>query len=476
MTDNISKPTAAYTALTEACALPIALMGGTPAMQEAGETYLPREVTINSTGGEEGESLAAYAKRLVRTILFNAYRDAIQTLRGKIFSKPIILAEDSPDALKEFSEDIDGNGKSLTRFGFDLFEDCLVKGLSYILVDFPTITDTETRSKQDDTEQGIRPYFVHLKASDVLDPPLADGRLPGAVRVYSSETVTNEDWTESTVERIRVLKPDTFEVYQKDDDGDYALIEEGVNTLGMIPLIPVFTDQTGPPLIDLAYKNLEHWQSSSDQRHILHVARVPILFGKGWLESSSAIEVGPNRLITNANEQASLDFVEHSGAAIGAGRQDLVDIENAMEVLSLKPMLPRSGGATATATAIDTAQADSLLQAWGNSLENGLEQALDIMAAWLGMDDVESDVTVNGDFGLSLTGTSEADILQKSQLAGQLSLETYLQELKRRSILHDSVDVTEELLMIEAEEPAPISSPVGILPEVDESDEGKIPS
>ncbi|MCP4261534.1 MAG: DUF4055 domain-containing protein [Planctomycetes bacterium] len=463
MTDNISKPTAAYTALTDKCTLPIALMGGTAAMQDAGETYLPREVVINDLGQEEGESSTAYAKRLDRTILFNAYRDAIQTLRGKIFSKPIILSEDSPDALKEFAGDVDGNGKSLTRFSFDLFEDCLNTGLSYILIDFPTITDTDTRSKADDTEQGIRPYFVHLKAADVLDPPLPDGKLPHAVRVYSSETVMDDNWEETTVERIRVLRADTFEVYQKNSDGEYRLIDEGVNTLGLIPLVPVFTDQTGPPLIDLAYKNLEHWQSSSDQRHILHVARVPILFGKGWLESSSAIEVGPNRLITNQSEQASLEFVEHSGAAIDAGRQDLVDIEQAMEVLSLKPMMPRSGTATATATAIDTAQADSLLQAWGNNLENGLEQALDIMALWANIGDVESDVTVNGDFGLSLTGTSEADILQKSQLSGQLSLETYLQELKRRNILHDSVDVTEELLMIEAEEP--VAAPVGVLPE-----------
>ena len=37
-------------------------------------------------------------------------------------------------------------------------------------------------------------------------------------------------------------------------------------------------------MIDLAWLNLAHWQSASDQRHILHVARVPFLFGRGLSE------------------------------------------------------------------------------------------------------------------------------------------------------------------------------------------------
>jgi hypothetical protein len=32
-----------------------------------------------------------------------------------------------------------------------------------------------------------------------------------------------------------------------------------------------------PPLLDLAYLNVKHWQSQSDQDNILHIARVPIL-------------------------------------------------------------------------------------------------------------------------------------------------------------------------------------------------------
>jgi len=34
--------------------------------------------------------------------------------------------------------------------------------------------------------------------------------------------------------------------------------------------------QAKPPLLDLAWLNVEHWQSASDQSNILHVARVPI--------------------------------------------------------------------------------------------------------------------------------------------------------------------------------------------------------
>ena len=114
-----------------------------------------------------------------------------------------------------------------------------------------------------------------------------------------------------------------------------------------------------PPLMDLALLNLAHWQSSSDQRHILHVARVPLLFARNLRPGENGLDIGPNRLIVGDSDGADLKFVEHSGSAIEAGRQDLVDLEDRMAVMGLDLIARRPGSATATARAIDAAQADS---------------------------------------------------------------------------------------------------------------------
>jgi hypothetical protein len=93
-----------------------------------------------------------------------------------------------------------------------------------------------------------------------------------------------------------------------------------------IPLLPVYINRTdfmraSPPLAKLAELNIAHWQSSSDQRNILHVARVPILFGAG-VRRRRQNAIGASEMVKfNSNPAAKLTYVEHTGAAIGAGER-----------------------------------------------------------------------------------------------------------------------------------------------------------
>src|SRR6185295_4553940 len=96
-------------------------------------------------------------------------------------------------------------------------------------------------------------------------------------------------------------------------------------------LAPVYLNRTGfmtgePPLEELADLNVAHWQSSSDQRNILTVARVPILFGTG-IEGNEKLEIGASSMIRTSDPNAKLTYVEHTGAAIGAGERDLERLE-----------------------------------------------------------------------------------------------------------------------------------------------------
>lgn len=450
MPNHVDSPIQAYKDMAKKWRLPDTLMQGTQAMREAGRDFLPQEPR---------ESAVAYRNRIERTVLFNAYKKAIQDLRGKVFSKPVALGESATERAVEWAEDIDLEGRDLTAFAFDVFESALSVGLTHILVDFPRSDPNATLA--DERRQQIRPYFVHVPARNLIGWKV--DRV-GGVRFLSQarikETITEEDpddeWGERHIEQVRVLEPGSFRIFRRQDkNNDWQLFEEGETSLDIIPLVTIYTGRTAdmiadPPLLDLAYLNLAHWQSSSDQRHILHTARVPMLFGSGWQEDELEIEIGANRMITNSNPEARLGFVEHSGASIGAGRQDLMDLEDRMSILALEPLITRPGNITATERAIDEAKSNSTLQAWALNLEDALQQAFYFADQWIGQSE-GADVNVFTDFSVGTMDTEQIKILREIRGQGDLSRETLWSEIKRRGIFDDRFDAEEEIDKLELE-------------------------
>ena len=68
-------------------------------------------------------------------------------------------------------------------------------------------------------------------------------------------------------------------------DQEYKLAESGTFSLGEIPLVTIYSGKTEnlvskPPLLDIAYLNLAHFQRQADLIHSLHVASQPMLVWK----------------------------------------------------------------------------------------------------------------------------------------------------------------------------------------------------
>ena len=205
-----------------------------------------------------------------------------------------------------------------------------------------------------------------------------------------------------------------------------------------------------PALLDLADLNVAHWQSSSDQRNILHVARVPILFAAGLDEDASqTLEIGPNRIIYGP-QGATLAFVEHTGNAIAAGRQDLEDLKQDMSTMGTELLVKRTGGVTATEKAIDSAAGDSALASIARALNNALSTMLDYMGEWDGGREDCGSLATNTDFRVAMDA-ADLDTLMKARQAGDLSRETFWIELSRRNILNGDFDPEDEADKIDNE-------------------------
>ncbi len=297
--DAVARPSTTQAAIASRAEVVRTLVAGTVAMRAAGKKYLPQE---------PAESKAAYDNRVARTSLFNATGKTVQDMTGKVFQKPVVLKETVPPVLAAYAENIDLTGRHVNQFARDVFYDAMQPGVAYILVDMPPAVqraDGQPATLADQQAAGIRPYCVHVPAERLIGwRSTTENGAEVLTQVRILECVTEQDgeWHEKAVDQIRVLEPGTWATWRKNEKEDeWVPYESGTTSLQKITLVPVYTNRTGfmvgsPPLEKLAELNVAHWQSQSDQRNILHVARVPILFASGIGEDTQ-LNVGASEMI-----------------------------------------------------------------------------------------------------------------------------------------------------------------------------------
>ena len=438
-------------------ALVRALRKGEKGMKEAGEMFLPREPGEQPYRLQDGRMYDPYKVRLERSTLFNATARTVQTLSGKPFSREVTAETTSvrgEKLVQNWLSNTDGKGTGLHDFGKKLFTEGLWSGLAHVLVETP--------------EGGGKPYasIVHpdlILEAEEIDDELVLLRIAETAKRRSPDGLSIE-----SVKRERVYKKDgntvEWALFEGDEKGNPVQITDWFrHGLSFIPLITYYADpdesssffECEPSIQDLANLNLKHWKESSDQSNILHVARVPILFGSG-LEDDKQIRIGHDSMITG-DDGSDLKFVEHSGQAIGAGRTAIQDIEMQMQSMGLEFMTLKSGSETATGRALNAEGNNSSLASMARSLGNTLSKVLDVMALYVLVTDLSSKVHVHTDYGITMSA-EELQALSTARQLGDLSHEDFMHELKRRGVLRAGFDFDANKDRVQAESEAVVSA------------------
>lgn len=410
MTKSVNDPSAEYMA-----ALPIwetlqAVRDGTLALRAGGERWLPRE---------PAESVVGYGIRLNRTFMTApGFANAIQQFTDKVFQKPVVIDKDGGQ-LGDIMDDTDGLGNNITVFARQVFQSALQNGLTNIQIGYPDARET-LQAIQDargvvtlaDAEMlALRPFLIHRPAPSVIGWRGMDvgGRMEiERVRIRETyEAPPTEEWDDDTAAvQVRVLGPGYWQIWRAVDPKtksgrakiggkrtDWAMVDGGItDPLTRVPMVSIYFDDAHgfmvakPPLEQLAQINLCHWQSSSDQRTILKIARVPLLFGRGFTpeEVQGGLTIAVSQATFTSNPTAELGWVEHGGTAIEAGQRDLENLEAAMSAWT-QDFLAREpqAGIAATSKAIDDAQTHSMIQALAAQTADGINAALDIACEWV---------------------------------------------------------------------------------------------
>lgn len=476
--DTIARPHPAFVDMWRDWELCDDLDGGVDRMRWAAlncrERWLPREHL------EENDQ---YITRVMRSDLYPGYSQGLDDAIARPFAKPVQV-DNLPDEWEPWTWDTDGSGNDLTQF-LSHFMRCAVKhGMAHIFIDF-TNQGGGTVSRAAEQNTRPRPWWRLVDAPSLVNwksETLPSGKhVLTEARIHEFATVPDGTYGEKPVEYIRVIRRDSYELWQNEAYNPpgysadklnglsaryynaqtlrmqkWVKVDEGAfGPAGGFESVPIVTAYTGyrdfmvaqPPFLSLAEANVTHWQSSSDQRNITHFARVPILFARGFnAEELQGSAIGAGTVISSGEPDASLSIVEHSGSAVQVGQEDLDRLERRMEQLGVRPHVERMQGATATGIAVNSASADTDVQAWAQGVDTAAEQAFEWSARWMGAEVPEDlDVQIYKDFAIEMIGGGDVPALQADVDKGRIRVETYLKEMKRRGIYADTLEIEEEV-------------------------------
>ncbi|MDR4050429.1 MAG: DUF4055 domain-containing protein [Citrobacter sp.] len=451
---DISTPNLDYGNMVEAWDINDALMGGTLYMRQLGETFLPR-------WPKEGKE--DYKKRLAVATLLPAYEETINQNVGRVFAEPIQLGENVPDRLREFAKDVDLEGSRLDVWVQAFFSLAMQYGLSHALVDYPRVDAEQVKTKADEKATGARPYVTMLNPRQVIGwkSKMTAGKVQlTALRIKEVVVEDGDDFGQTKVEQIRLLTPGKVQIYRKatsaDGQANWALHEEWQTSRQDITLVTLYTKRTGfmcgsPPLLNMALLNVKHWQSQSEQDNILHVARVPLLTVFG-LEDGQELVIGSSSATQFSDRQKQgLEYVEHTGTSISAGKESLTDLVEQMRQAGAK-LLRTDNTSTKSVdqTSEEKMQEQSPLYTMATSLEDAIDNILQIMAEYIGEKDGGSvDVRTELDVESKEFNPPAALAIQSLRQGGDLRRVDAIKALQKLNLIDADADpdvVLSELL------------------------------
>jgi hypothetical protein len=403
------------------------LYKGTAAMHTAGTKYLYKHPM---------ESQGAYKLRLQQSILLNAYRKTTQFLAGQVFQKNFMTGTDDNDF------DLIINESNPNIFFKDAFSTGLYKGVSIIIVDAP---ETVASNRQEEIENNIKPYIREIPIEDIISFQSEGNRITQIV--IKEAYYENMEFGAELRERFRIIE----------EDGSYKVIEDnkeysGKISIGKIPIVIFIPgEQTSAitgvsPLRDLAYLNLHHYQSYSDQINILSVARVPLIFGRNI--QVDKMPVGTATMVTSTDENSDLKYVEVQGASISAGRQDVKDTEVSMALYGLQQLAPNTSQVTATERIISNAGTNSSLSSWALDYQDVIQKTYELYGEFIGKE-FNGEISINTEYDLGYADPTVINSILTANSQGILSNKNTYDELQKRSIINTTDTYDDNLLELE---------------------------
>ena len=393
-----------------------AVSEGTEYLRENSEAFLPLEPR---------EDYSAYMARVNRAVFSPFTQRLIRAASGLVLRKPITLTGD-PYWTEMFKMDVDGCKSDLDEYARRILMCSLTYGQSHILVDYPA--PSGALSLAEERQQNRRPYWIEVDPNNLfgyrLDRESNYGNLV-QVRIGEKAVLPDGDFGEKVFDQVRVIEPGKYRVFRKKDqvdamydvdDNSYAgefetgttgeefkLAESGSFSLGEIPLVTIYSGKTDnltskPPLLDIAYLNLAHFQRQADLIHSLHVASQPMLVMEGYDDQTKDLAISVNYAMATQPGN-KVYYVEPASSAFEAQSSEIKELQMQMATLGISTLSQQKFVAeSADARRLDRVDTNSMLAMVSMELEQKLQKAFNLSAEYVGIEPPE--VKISRDFDI----------------------------------------------------------------------------
>ena len=393
-----------------------AVTEGTEYLRENSEAFLPLEPR---------EDYTAYMARVNRAVFSPFTQRLIRAATGLVLRKPITLTGD-PYWTEMFKMDVDGCGSDLDEYARRVLMCSLTYGQSHILVDYPAPSGAVSLAEE--RQQNRRPYWIEVDPNNLygwrLDRESNYGNLI-QVRLAERAVLPDGDFGEQVFEQIRVIEPGKYRVFRKTDQIDemydvndnsyagefdaqttgeeYTEVESGEFSLGEIPLVTIYSGKTEnlvskPPLLDIAYLNLAHFQRQADLIHSLHVASQPMLVMEGCDDQTKDLAISVNYAMATQPGN-KVYYVEPASSAFDAQSAEIKELQMQMATLGISTLSQQKFVAeSADARRLDRVDTNSMLAMVSMELEQKLQKAFNLSAQYVGIEPPE--VKISRDFDI----------------------------------------------------------------------------
>lgn len=457
---NPGELSSAATVMQQRTSMLRAVYGGTETMRAKEKEFLPQY---------EKESDTRYNARLASTFALNKLREAVDAASAKPFRTLLKVLNGDPD-LDLWVKDADLQGNHLHLFAHSFFNNAMLDGMCHILVDHPDTYNLPNLAAQ--KAAGARPFMKLFKVNDIAaayDQYVGGDTKTVHVRIRS-QRAAREGFKEVLYNQMRVIEIDPtktsgivqlWEQKAAAGGGSWEFVAETpLQNMAEVPFVTMYAGekeadyQVRPVFIDLAYKQIEHWISTSDQRSILSAARFPMLACSGVTidpEDEKQFAIGPYKVLYAPEANGRWYFVEPKGTAIESGAKDLDRLEMQMDMMALNPVTgTHRQYVPQNERDIQETRVHSVVHDVAINCQDAIEKAIRFMGQWTNKDYSNVEAVLNTEFSNTKDRLLEVKELVNIYEKKGLTRESLLREVYKRNLLGDEFNIQNEVAALAA--------------------------
>ncbi|HEJ9811343.1 TPA: DUF4055 domain-containing protein [Proteus mirabilis] len=413
------------------------------------DKYLPHPADNKD---EDDKGNERYKRYLARASFLNATGRTLSGLLGIAFSKPVKI---SIGAGVEYLEtDIDGQGQPLTQMIRDALSQNLQRGRAGLLSDF------SGSGIQSEANKG-RSYIRLFTAKEIINWRVTNGKTSLVVLKYQEPVDTDDFELQMQNNWIELRLVNNVACSRRwHEDGDIKVTERVVlkdahgiplNELPWSWIGSMNNDHTpdAPPLADIAYLNIKHYQAEADIAESAHTVGQPMVALTGltddWVERhvSEGFTVGSRKgvLLPQGGDMKFAQPEDRNIQITLAERR-----EKQMAMLGAK-LVERGTSARTATQAQDEAQTDnSVLSLCSGNVEKAVNRALNFCIQFEGSG--EATIEINKVYDIAQLDSQAITALLASLQSGAMRLIDFVKYLQSINIIPQDEkpeDVIEEI-------------------------------